>query len=120
MRRPGAVAIRSTVRRNDRYEAIRCATVMMTLFERAYLCSEPFLPPLYGHVRRHLRRIAAACPLVPEILDVGGRKSHYTIGVRGQVTVTDLPRETLLQEQLRLGLNPRIIEKTRARRSNVR
>jgi SAM-dependent methyltransferase len=51
---------------------------------------------------------------------VGGRKSHYTIGLNADVTVTDLPRETNLQRQLNLGINARMIEQMRKRRSNVK
>lgn len=92
----------------------------MTAFELAYCCAEPFLPPLYGMVRRHLRAIAAAHPGAPDILDVGGRRSHYTIGVPGRVTISELPRESDVQTQLNLGLTPAMAGATQARRSNVR
>lgn len=49
----------------------------------------------------------------------GGRKSHYTIGIPGRVTITDLPRETEVQWKLHLGINGEIVETTYARRSNV-
>jgi SAM-dependent methyltransferase len=56
----------------------------------------------------------------PSLLDVGGRKSHYTIGVPAGITISDLPRETRLQEQLNLGIDRRIIAQTGRRRTNVR
>jgi SAM-dependent methyltransferase len=56
----------------------------------------------------------------PSLLDVGGRKSHYTIGVPAGTTISDLPRETRLQEQLNLGIDRRIIAQTGRRRTNVR
>lgn len=92
----------------------------MKPFEIAYLCAEPFLPPLYGLVRRRLIELSEIAMQYPRILDVGGRKSHYTIGVPGEVTVTDLPRESEIQKSLNLGLNTSIVEQTIRRRTNVR
>jgi SAM-dependent methyltransferase len=91
----------------------------MTGFEIAYRCAEPFLPPLYGMVRRRLISFARASPRTPEILDVGGRKSHYTIGVPARITVTDLPRESSRQTQLNLGLTDSMVAVTRNRRTNL-
>lgn len=92
----------------------------MNPFELTYLCAEPFLPPLMKLVRRRLLELSRAYSDTPKILDVGGRKSHYTIGVRGEVTITDLPRESDIQKQLNLGVNDQIIAKTMLRRTNVR
>jgi SAM-dependent methyltransferase len=92
----------------------------MTGFEVAYRCAEPFLPPLYGEVRQRLLAFARGShPAVPRILDVGGRKSHYTIGVPANITVTELPRETSTQVQLNLGVTDPMIEATKRRRTNV-
>ncbi len=92
----------------------------MKPFEMAYVCAEPFLPPLYRLVRRRLIELSENGMQEPQILDVGGRKSHYTIRVPGKVTVTDLPRESDIQKQLNLGINSPIIEQTIRRRTNVR
>jgi SAM-dependent methyltransferase len=91
----------------------------MTPFEWRYLCLQNFLPVLYPTVRRRLLKIAAGIKGRPSILDVGGRKSHYTIGVPADVTVSDLPRETDVQQQLHLGINSEIVSQLRARRSNI-
>ena len=91
----------------------------MKPFELAYLCAKPFLPPLHRKVRRRLLKLAKSSARCPDILDVGGRKSHYTIGVPGNITITDLPRETEIQKILNLGVNGQIIGKTFERRSNV-
>ena len=91
----------------------------MKPFELTYLCAEPFLLALYGKVRRRLLGIAKSFPHRPDILDVGGRKSHYTIGVPANITVTDLPRETEIQKKLGLGINQEIIDKAHSRRSNL-
>jgi SAM-dependent methyltransferase len=93
----------------------------MTGFELAYRCAEPFLPPLYAMVRRELLSFARmSASSEPAILDVGGRKSHYTIGIPGQITVTELPRETSIQTELNLGLTDRMIAATLLRRTNIR
>jgi SAM-dependent methyltransferase len=89
-------------------------------FEYAYLALEPFTLPLHKVVRRRLRASAGSLGRPAEILDVGGRKSHYTIGIPGHVTITDMPRETDVQWRLHLGITRQIVETTYARRSNVR
>jgi SAM-dependent methyltransferase len=91
----------------------------MTTFESAYLALEPFFPPLYPRVRAELKDFAKT-RVRPEILDVGGRKSNYTIGVRGVVTITDLPRETMVQKTLNLGLTPGMRNEVLGRRSNIK
>ncbi|WP_406700176.1 methyltransferase domain-containing protein [Singulisphaera sp. Ch08] len=92
----------------------------MKKFECVYLLVEPFTLPLHKVVRRRLRALVGALDRPAEILDVGGRKSHYTIGIPGSITITDLPRETEVQRKLHLGINGEIVEKTYARRSNVK
>lgn len=92
----------------------------MKLYETGRLLAEPFLPPLYKQVRRRLRRIAETnFGAPPRLLDVGGRKSPYTIGLQARVTIIDLPRESETQQQLNLGVNSQIINQIRARRSNI-
>lgn len=92
----------------------------MTGFEIAYRCAGPFLPPLYGTVRQRLSALArqsSADP--PQILDVGGRKSHYTIGVQACITITELPRETDTQMRLNLGVTDPMIAAMKRRRTNI-
>src|SRR5215213_5838086 len=92
----------------------------MTSFEMAYRCAEPFLPPLYGTVRQRLITfVRESGSNNPRILDVGGRKSHYTVGVPARITVTELPRETSTQVQLNLGVTDPMIAETKRRRTNV-
>lgn len=91
----------------------------MKKFEYVYLLVEPFTLPLHKFVRRRLRALTGSLGRPAEILDVGGRKSHYTIGIPGHITITDLPRETEVQWKLHLGINGEIVETTYARRSNV-
>jgi len=91
----------------------------MKAFELVYICAEPFLPVLEQVVHSRLLHLAKTYPSRPRFLDVGGRKSHYTIGIRADVTVTDLPRESSTQRHLNLGLTDEMVEQVRKRRSNI-
>ena len=78
------------------------------------------MPPLIKIVRRRLIQIAKSSSTRAEILDVGGRKSHQTINVPAAITVSDLARETELQEKLHLGFTEDIVRQTYERRGNIR
>jgi len=91
----------------------------VTAFELTFLLAEALLPPLHKKVRRQLIKIARSHPKPPHLLDVGGRKSHYTIGVPALITITDLPRKNDLQKRLNLGINEEVITQIQRRRSNV-
>jgi len=91
----------------------------MTLFELAYLCLAPGMPVLHRLVHKRLMVLTRAHAGPCEILDVGGRKSHYTIGVPARITVTDLLRRSPLQERLNLGVTDQMVQNLLARRSNV-
>lgn len=91
----------------------------MKNFEYKYLVVEPFLPTLYQLVRNRLLDITNKLDRRGTVLDVGGRKSHYTIGVPADVTITDIPRETEIQHQLHLGITSQMISELRERRSNI-
>jgi SAM-dependent methyltransferase len=92
----------------------------MTLYERARLLLEPVLPPLYKQVRSRLKGIVKTNCRSSQILDVGGRKSPYTIGIPAQITIIDLPRDTELQHQLNLGISDRTFNQIHKRRSNIK
>ncbi len=89
------------------------------LYEVARKGLEPFLPPLYKQVRVKLLREIRKFSASPSILDVGGRKSPYTIGVSGRITIIDLPRNTEIQSELNLGINESIVNGIKNRRSNI-
>lgn len=92
----------------------------LKMYELSRLGLELFLPPLYRQVRLGLEKEVRRFGSPPRLLDVGGRKSPYTIGIRGDVTILDLPRESELQEELGLGINDEVIAQTQRRRSNIR
>jgi len=92
----------------------------MKSFEAVYLTLEPFFPPLWRRVRSELVQFGRSHEGPASILDVGGRKSHYTVGVPGRITVTDICRRSGVQRDLNLGLNGAIARQMRQRRSNLR
>jgi SAM-dependent methyltransferase len=85
----------------------------MTRFELLYRAIFHFEHPLHQHVRRTLLRLNPR-----RLLDVGGRRSNYTIGLE-QVWITDIPRETDIQRTLDLGATDEIRDAVLDRRSNV-
>lgn len=89
-------------------------------YEMVRLGLEPVLPPLYRKFRARLARQIGSSEAVPEILDVGGRKSPYTIGIPASVTIIDLPRESEVQTKLNLGINNGVVDQTYKRRSNIK
>jgi len=92
----------------------------MTSYEFGWLLGHSFLPVLLGKARREVKHLLRGTRARPaEILDVGGRKSPYTIGLPVKVTIVDLPRESEVQTQLHLGLNEQILARLRERRSNL-
>lgn len=96
----------------------------MTFFEWQYLSLQFFLLPLQSRMRSELQTLAlqhlSAANDRPLILDVGGRKSPSTVGVPGDVVISDLPRASAIQNQLGLGINDGIIAQVQQRRSNIK
>lgn len=92
----------------------------MTGYEGLRLSAWPFLPVLQWRVRQDLSALlprGAGRPV--DLLDVGGRKSPYTIGLPASVTILDLPRESEVQKKLDLGISESVLRAIQGRRSNV-
>jgi SAM-dependent methyltransferase len=89
----------------------------MTIFEFVYRFLLPLEHPLYQRVHRLLRDLPGK-----HLVDIGGRRSNYTIGLKPDVEVyiTDIPREAEIQKQLDLGATDAIRQTVLRRRSNVR
>lgn len=85
----------------------------MTRFEWVYSLISPLNHPLNQRVRRILLGLNPA-----RLLDVGGRRSTYTIGLR-EVVISDLPRAAQVQHDLDLGATDELRDKVLSRRSNV-
>lgn len=94
---------------------------MLTKYEWLHLISEPFLPVLVSKTRRDIRQLLEqTVAQVPcQVLDVGGRKSPYTVGLPADVTLLDIPRESEMQTKLNLGLTHGLLQQLRKRRSNI-
>jgi len=88
-------------------------------FELAFYLAEWFLPAHWFRIRRILKWLCRRNPGF-QLLDVGGRKSTYTTNLRCDVHLVDLPRESEIQEWLKLGLTDALIDQIRARQSNIR
>ena len=54
------------------------------------------------------------------VLDVGGRKSPYTINVLADVTLLDVPQESGTREALNLGFTSDILKTIQKKRSNIK
>jgi 2-polyprenyl-3-methyl-5-hydroxy-6-metoxy-1,4-benzoquinol methylase len=83
-------------------------------FEIVRLAADPFSNVLQSQVRSDLRRLARG-----RLLDVGGRSSPYTIGLDAWVTVLDLARTSEKQARLNLGMTDELVDRLKARRSNI-
>ena len=92
----------------------------MTPYELTYLFGQPFLPSLYWVMRSQLRQIAGSRGSRMQILDAGGRKSQYTIGMDADVTICEMPAETEIQKKYNLGLKRGVASEMYKRRSNLR
>lgn len=90
----------------------------MTAPELLYRSVSRLDHPLYQHVHHELQRVERGKgPL--RFLDVGGRRSNYTIGLAGRILISDVPRESDVQRQLDLGATEAIRARVLKRRSNV-
>jgi len=58
--------------------------------------------------------------VLPSILDVGGRKSPYTINLPMSVTLLDVPQEEGTREALNLGFTSEILQTIKKKRSNIK
>jgi SAM-dependent methyltransferase len=54
------------------------------------------------------------------ILDVGGRKSPYTIGLKADITLLDVPQEVGTKSELNLGFTEEILTNLQKKRSNIK
>ena len=84
------------------------------------LLGDPFIPLLNSKARRDLAQLVKGTKNRPaQILDVGGRRSPYSVGLTAQITIVDIPRESEIQQKLNLGLTDQIMADVRQERSNI-
>ncbi|TDU34420.1 methyltransferase family protein [Gelidibacter sediminis] len=93
----------------------------MTTYEFLRLLTFPIMPVHLQTVRKDIKRLVARSkhPNHLSLLDVGGRKSPYTIGVPARVTVLDVPQEAGTKKELNLGFTATLLETLKKKRSNI-
>ncbi len=93
----------------------------MTRYEWLRWLTFPIMPVHLQTVRRDLQRLVSKDKRVKplSILDVGGRKSPYTIGVPASVTLLDVPQEAGTKQALNLGFTDSILSSIQQKRSNI-
>lgn len=93
----------------------------MTKYEWFRWFTFPLMPTHLNVVRNDLKALVAnytkTKPL--QLLDVGGRKSPYTINLKASITLLDVPQESDTQQQLHLGFTNEILANYKMKRSNI-
>ncbi|MGB5574661.1 MAG: methyltransferase domain-containing protein, partial [Thermoanaerobaculia bacterium] len=89
----------------------------MTGFEWLRARADRVLPVLHGQVRRDLATLVRDSQLeCPRILDAGGRRSPYTVGLSAAITILEVPGYGVDQD---LGVTRATLAHLQRRRSNV-
>lgn len=95
----------------------------MTTYEFMRWVTFPVMPVLMNTARRDISKLVKTHKVLKKnfsILDVGGRKSPYTIGVNADITLLDVPQENVTQEQLNLGFTSDMLDFIKNNRSNIK
>ena len=94
----------------------------MTNYEFMRWATFPIMPTHLLTVRNDIKKLLKSIKKSkkdPSILDVGGRKSPYTINLPMKVTLLDVPQESGTKEQLNLGFTDIILSTIQKKRSNI-
>ncbi len=95
----------------------------MTNYEFIRWLTYPIMPVHLQTVRQHIIQLVkqnSSNKKVIDVLDVGGRKSPYTIGVAANITLLDVPQEAGIKEDLHLGFTTAILATIQKKRSNIK
>jgi len=95
----------------------------MTIYEFMRWVTFPVMPVLMNKARKDIIKLSRAYKLKGKnlsILDVGGRKSPYTINVKADITLLDVPQENETQAQLNLGFTSELLDFMKQKRSNIK
>ena len=95
----------------------------MTKYEFMRWLTFPIMPVLLNKARKNILKLVGVHMVPSErisILDVGGRKSPYTIHINADITLLDVPQENETQEQLNLGFTSELIAFIKKKRSNIK
>lgn len=96
---------------------VRIKLLNLRLYYLAYSIYMLFLPYLYLRVYKDLKIYCKRFGYNCKVLDVGARKSSYTIGLPAEITLLDLPRSNEFQKKHNLGINNAIIYELKKRRN---
>lgn len=95
----------------------------MTTYEFLRWLTFPLMPTHLVTVRNDLKQLLKsekARGNYISLLDVGGRKSPYTINLAANVTLLDVPQEEGTKEQLNLGFTEAVLANIKKKRSNIK
>lgn len=94
----------------------------MTRYEFMRWATFPIMTAHLQTVRRDIRNLVLKNKEHQKtfsVLDVGGRKSPYTIGIPAAITLLDVPQEAGVKEALQLGFTQDILVNIQKKRSNI-
>src|SRR5690606_12417562 len=95
----------------------------MTSYEFLRWLSFPLMTTHLVTVRNDIKQLVTSHKKPLEklsILDVGGRKSPYTINIPASITLLDVPQEEGTREALNLGFTKDILTTIQKKRSNIK
>ena len=95
----------------------------MTTYEFMRWITFPVMPVLLNTARRDILKLSKTHKVRGQtlsILDVGGRKSPYTIQIDADITLLDVPQENETQAQLNLGFTSELLDFIKQKRSNIK
>lgn len=95
----------------------------MTKYEFMRWLTFPIMITHLVTVRNDLKRLLKSTKQVSKkasVLDVGGRKSPYTINLPAEITLLDVPQEEGTREELNLGFTSEILTSIQKKRSNIK
>lgn len=93
----------------------------MTNYEFMRWITFPIMTTHLATVRKDIKRLIKGSPKSKRItiLDVGGRKSPYTINLPADIVLLDVPQEEGDKEKLNLGFTNSLLTNIKNRRSNI-
>jgi len=94
----------------------------MTQYEWKRWLTFPIMPVHLQTVRNDIKKLLSQDKRGLKnmsLLDVGGRKSPYTIGIPASITLLDVPQEGATKTELNLGFTDDILNSIQKKRSNI-
>jgi len=92
----------------------------MTNYEFMRWMTFSLMPTHLVTVRNDIKQLLKSDKQKVSVLDVGGRKSPYTINLPAKITLLDVPQESGTREELNLGFTDAILADIQKKRSNIK